>query len=114
MRTIPEQLGNIATIDEVVVYRSVEKPPGADVVAELRDRFRRGGIDWICVFSPSGIDGFTKYFTSADIVRAKFAVIGETTAGWLRESGIAVDFVSQRASANDFSDGLINHIKSFE
>ena len=114
MRTIPDRLAGIATIDEIVVYKSVEKPPGDDMVSELRNQLRRGGIDWICVFSPSGIDGFAKYFTSADFARAKFAVIGETTAGWLRESGIAVAFVSQRASANDFAEGLISHIKSFE
>jgi len=114
MRTIPELLGCVATVDEVVVYNSVEKRPDEDTIATLKGRFRNSEIDWICFFSPSGIDSFRNYFDLGDMAHAKTAVIGDTTARRVQESGIRVDFVSQRATATDFAGGLIQQIKNIE
>jgi len=114
MRTIPETLGGVATVDEVIVYNSVEKRPDEDTIATLKRGFRNSEIDWICFFSPSGIDSFRNYFDLGDMGDAKTAVIGDTTARRVQESGIRVDFVSQRATAADFAAGLIQHIKSIE
>ena len=111
MRTIPEILGCVATVEEVVGYNSVEKRPDEDTISTLKERFRNSEIDWICFFSPSGIDSFRNYFDLGDMGHAKTAVIGDTTARRVRESGIRVDFVSQRATAGDFAAGLIQHIK---
>ena len=114
MRTIPELLGGVATVDEVVAYKSVEKLPDENTIATLKARFHNGEIDWICFFSPSGVDSFRNYFELEDVGRPKVAVIGDTTAGRVRETGIGVDFISHRATADDFAAGLIEHIKSFE
>ena len=114
MRTIPELLGGVATVDEIVAYKSVEKLPDENTIATLKARFHNGEIDWICFFSPSGVDSFRNYFELEDVGRPKVAVIGDTTAGRVRETGIGVDFISHRATADDFAAGLIEHIKSFE
>ncbi len=57
---------------------------------------------------------FRNYFELEDWGRPKVAVIGDTTARRVRESGIRVDFVSRRATAGDFASGLIEYIKSIE
>jgi len=112
VRTIPNLLGGVATVDEVVVYKSVEKRPDDATVTTLKGRFRDHQIDWICFFSPVGVDRFRNIFGLDDVGLLKAAVIGETTAKRARDAGIHVDLVSHRATALDFAEALLAQIKN--
>ena len=106
MQTIPRLLAGICEIDEVTVYRTVESLPDDDLVQDIKIRLRESQIDWVCFFSPSGVEGFLRHFAS-EIANARVAVIGETTASRAREAGMNVRFVSHRSHAEDFARGLI-------
>lgn len=108
MRTIPEMLDGIAEVDEVVVYQTFENS-----VTEP-DLETAGNVNWICFFSPSGVEAFSKNFGSTVLNGALAATIGTTTASAAVEAGFKVDFVSGGASAEEFAEGLIGHIKNFE
>ena len=108
LRTIPEQLGNVATVEEVVVYKTVEVPLEND---ETVDRLRSGQVEWLCFFSPSAIES---YADRGFPLGVKAAAIGETTAARARSLGFSVDFVSEGASAIKFATGLARYIESFE
>jgi|GEM_PF-1082274 len=112
VRTIPDLLGGVATVDEVVVYKSVGKRPDDATVTTLTGRFRDHQIDWICFFSPAGVDRFRNIFGPDDVSLPKTAVIGTTTAKRAGEVGIRVDLVSRRATARDFAEALLAHIKN--
>ena len=114
LRTIPELLKGKANVDEVVVYQTIELQPDEDKTWDLRERFERGEIDWICFFSPSGVESFRKLFASEVTGNVKAAAIGDTTARKAQELRLNVDFISQRATAEDFASGLIGHIKNIE
>lgn len=113
LRTIPEILNGKAAIDEVIVYRTVETRTDESVVESLNEQFEKGEIDWVCFFSPSGVESFRKLF-GANINKAiNIAVIGTTTAKKAMEAGLKPQFVSQRANAEDFAVEFIEHIKKF-
>lgn len=109
--TIQQMLKGKATIDELVVYRTVETRPDEDVVKGIRDRFERNELKLVCFFSPSGVKSFIKIFGDEYLTKVTGAAIGETTAKSARKSGISIDFISQRATAEDFAAGLAAHIK---
>ena len=108
MRTIPEMLAGKATVEEVVVYRTVDISPDGAAISDIQKRLSAGEIDLVCFFSPSAVESFGRIFRRVDI---KAAAIGRTTARQARDAGIEVDFVSERANALDFADGLIAYIK---
>ena len=112
VRTIPDVLGKVATVDEVVAYKSVEKRPGDATVKTLQGRFRDHQIDWICFFSPAGVDRFRNIFGPDYVSLPKTAVIGTTTAKRAGEVGIRVDLVSRRATAREFAEALLAQIKN--
>lgn len=114
LRTIPELLTGAAAVDEVVVYRTLDHPPNAETADSLRKRLQSGEIGWICFFAPSSVDGFRKVFGLEDLNGIKTAAIGKTTGQRIKEKGLHLDFVSQRANADDFAAGLIEFIKSIE
>lgn len=110
MRAIPELLGPIADVDEVAVYRTTEKRPSEPFVREIRELLQRGGVDWICFFSPSGIERFVQLF-SADVRNdLNVAAIGSTTAKKARETGMDVKFVSRKSNMDGFAAGLIDYL----
>ena len=111
LRTIPERLGQIAEIEEVVVYETVEAPLANDAAVEA---IRSGNVAWLCFFSPSAVDSFANRELLNGTATPKAAVIGETTARAARSHGFSVDFISDRATSIDFARGLARHIKSFE
>jgi uroporphyrinogen-III synthase len=112
LRTIPNQLVSKAQVSELIAYRTVDVPPDPLIASEIVGQLGRGEIDWMCFFSPSGVDGFLKNIDAAELCGVKTAAIGETTAGRLRETGLSVDFVSSRTGAEDFADELIEHINN--
>jgi uroporphyrinogen-III synthase len=114
VRTIPELLKDVATIEEVVVYRTVENSFDKVAVAEIKDKFQRGEINWICFFSPSAIEGFIKAFGEISPNEVKIAAIGETTARCAAEKKLKIEFISAKANAAAFARGLINRIKEIE
>ncbi len=113
-RTIPNLLGDIANVDEVVVYETTDIRPEDGLVDTVKRRFGQGEIDWVCFFSPSGVERFRRLFDPEDLKNTKVAAIGETTAAKAKDLQISVDLISQRATAEDFAEHLIGHIKNFE
>lgn len=111
LRTIPELLDGRAAVDEIVVYRTLEVEAGNLEISDVRKRLSNGGFDWICFFSPSGVDSFLGRFEANG---ASAAAIGETTAAHARNAGFQVDFVSPTANAHDFARELARHIKNIE
>lgn len=114
LRAIPLLLKGIAEVDEIIVYRTVENSIDENLINEIREKFRRRAIDWICFFSPSGIESFMKTFVEFSLNEIKIAAIGATTAKKAAEKKLKVEFISPKASAEDFAFGLINHIKNIE
>ena len=114
LRTIPELLKNVAAIDEIVVYRTIENLSDKFLIGEIKKKLRENQIDWICFFSPSGIESFINAFGEISLNSVKIAAIGETTAGRAAEKKLKVDFISDKANAEDFARGLINRIKEIE
>ena len=107
LRAIPELLKDKSVVDEVVVYRTIENTIDKTLKDEISDRFAKGEIDWICFFSPSGIESFVKIFSESSLEKIKIAAIGATTAKKAAENNLKVEFVSPKASADDFAFGLI-------
>ena len=114
LRKISELLRNVAIVEEIVVYRTIEYSADTTLREEIKEMLRRRQIDWICFFSPSAIESFIKTFGEIEQVNVKIATIGETTAEKAIEKGLNVGFVSPRANAEDFAFGLIERIKEIE
>ena len=114
LRVIPELLKSIAEVDELVVYRTIENTFDENLNDEIREKLRRGEIDWICFFSPSAVESFLKRFGVFSLNEIKIAVIGATTAKKAAAENLKVEFISPRARAEDFAFGLIDYIKNIE
>ena len=114
IRTIPQMLESKAKVDELIVYRTIEIKPDGELIKDIKDRFEANEIERVCFFSPSGVTSFIKIFGDEYLAKIKGAAIGETTAQMSRESGICIDFISPRATAEDFAANLAAFIKSCE
>lgn len=110
MRIVPDLVGEIATVDEVVVYNTVDVHPAPDRLNEIRQGIRNGEIDWACFFSPSAVESFLKIFKLSELNGIRTAAIGETTGNRIKGSGLPLEFVSGKASADGFAAELIEHI----
>lgn len=111
MRTIPEMLGGEAEVDEVVLYRTKAVPLDERTLETLKNRFKHDEIDWTCFFSPSAVDAFLKYLPTKLVSNTKVAAIGSTTARCAEGAGLRVEYISERATAEDFSAGLLRRIQ---
>lgn len=111
LRAIPELLETVAEIDEIIVYRTIENAFDKILIAESGEKLRRGEIDWICFFSPSAVESFVKTFGDLLSGEIKIAAIGTTTAKKAAAENLKVEFVSPKASAEDFASGLIEYLK---
>ena len=111
MRTIPELLEGKATVEEVIVYRTIENKLDAETAARISGRLENGEIAWACFFSPSAVEVFSSGFGHVNLNGLKVAAIGETTAERARRKGLNVAYVSPRARGESFAEGLIKHIK---
>jgi len=112
LRAIPELLKKVAEIDEIVVYRTIEKTVDETLIDKIRENLRRGEIDWICFFSPSGVESFVKTFGDFSPGEIKIAAIGATTAQKAAAKNLKVEFVSPKASAEAYAFGLIEYLKN--
>lgn len=111
LRAIPELLKAVAEIDEIIVYRTIENAADETLVDKIGETLRRGGIGWICFFSPSGIESFVKTFGEKSLNNEiKIAAIGATTAKKAAALNLKVEFISPKASAEDFASGLIEYL----
>ena len=110
LRTIPITLGDIATVDEVTVYKTEPTVVEKEIIDGLRSRLAKGRFDLVCFFSPSGIERFVELFGDAE-ARIKAAVIGTTTANAASNADFRVDFISPSSNAEDFARGLIEHVR---
>jgi uroporphyrinogen III methyltransferase/synthase len=114
LRTIPELVKDVAAIDEIIVYRTIENSFDKVLVDVIRQKIEQNQIGWICFFSPSGIESYINAFGETSLENVKTAVIGETTARRAAEKKLKVDFISAKANAEDYARGLINRIKEIE
>ena len=112
LRAIPSLLKKVAEIDEIIVYRTLENPIDEALINKVRERLRRGEIDWICFFSPSGVESFLKTFGDFAPDEIKIAAIGATTAKKAAAKNLKVEFVSPKACAEDYAFGLIEYLKN--
>jgi uroporphyrinogen-III synthase len=110
VRTIPELLNGTATVEEVIVYETVAVPPENEQLENVRKQIESNSLDWVCFFSPSGVEEFGTVFENLALSKLKAAAIGDTTAGRARSFGLNVDFISERSGADGFARGLIAHI----
>lgn len=99
LRTVPERLGKLATVEEAIVYRTLR-------IAVDHSRIDRG-FDWICFFSPSGAESFIDQVGRDLIGRSRIAAIGPTTSEFLRRHGIVTELVASSSNAVDFARELI-------
>lgn len=114
IRTIPEMLGGIARVDELVVYRTVEISPDDGVIESVKAGLKKNDFDWACFFSPSGVDSFMAHFGDDGLGNVRAAAIGETTARRATEVGLPVAFISERSNAEDFAASFAAYIKNIE
>jgi uroporphyrinogen-III synthase len=108
MRTVPDFLNGRASVDEVIVYETKPIQPAESTVAGIAAQIRNHDIAWVCFFSPSGIEQFQKLFGVDSSIKA--AAIGTTTAQKAESYGFSVQFISNRSTAEDFANGLIERI----
>lgn len=114
VRTIPEMLRHVARVDELVVYTTVELSPDDSLIENVRAKLKANGIDWVCFFSPSGVDSFLARFGGENLERVRAAAVGVTTARRAKEVGLSVAFISARSNAEDFAAGFAALIKDLE
>ena len=103
LRIIPDYLKDLSDVDESAVYRTVELAAGNDKIVSIREKLKNGEIFAICFFSPSGAESFLEQFDAATLHQTKIATIGKTTAEFFERRNFKVDFVSSKASAEDFA-----------
>jgi len=111
LRTIPKLLKEQSIVDEIVVYRTIENAIDETLKNEIGERLSKNKIDWICFFSPSGVESFVETFSKFSLNDIKIAAIGTTTAKKVAENNLKVEFISSKANAEDFAFELIDYIK---
>jgi uroporphyrinogen-III synthase len=99
-----------ATVDEVVVYRTV---PASDADPAVLDRLRSGGIDVVTLMSPSSVQSLASLLEENlhALTRALVACIGPVTAAAARELGLRVDVVPERSTAESLVEALADHVR---
>lgn len=114
LQTVPELLKNYAIVDEIIVYRTIENTIDESLENEISERLVKNEVEWICFFSPSGVESFVRKFGKASLNKVKIASIGATTAKNIAENDLNIKFISSKANSSAFAFELIEHIKHFE
>ena len=109
LRIVPDRLGAVAKVDEVVVYETVEVPMDPAALEKLG---HPAEFDRLCFFSPSAVDSYVNRGFVTEAHSPRIAVIGETTAQAVVSSGLKIDYISQGASQTEFAKGLARHIEN--
>jgi uroporphyrinogen-III synthase len=108
---VPEFLRNFAEIDERIVYGTRTIEVAASEKKEIAARLGRGEIEAACFFSPSGAESFLEQFGAEVLQQTKIAAIGKTTADFFAETGLKVDFIPTRSSAEEFALELTDYLR---
>lgn len=114
LRTIPKLLSGRAQVDEVPVYKTVENWPVGEQLSLLKQRLRSDEFDWICFFSPSGVEAFYNLFAADLTGNIKAAAIGVTTAKKAASLNFKVSAVSPSANAVKFAQYLVEYFEKNE
>jgi uroporphyrinogen-III synthase len=112
LRIIPETLKGIAEVAETIVYQTIDLEPDEKELFEIKEKLESGKISAICFFSPSGVEGFLGNFEEFSQGEIKIAAIGKTTARFIEEKKLRVDFVSKKATAEDFAAELVSYLRN--
>jgi len=110
--TIREFLGEIATLDEIVVYETRSVKIDESLKNETNAKLKTGQIKFACFFSPSGARSFCEQFGTQSFHQTRIATIGKTTAGFFEKRNLKVDFTPERATAEDFAIELIDYLRN--
>lgn len=110
LETIPNFLAQIAACDESIVYQNQVKQTDFDTISEITELFETSKIEAVCFFSPSGAEAFFSKIGKEFLQNVKVAVIGKTTADFLEKQNLRVDFVSSKATAQDFAIELTKYL----
>ena len=111
LETIPNFLSEIATIEESIVYGNEPISLRADTISEVHESIEKSEIEAVCFFSPSGAETFLEKFGAEILHQTIIATIGKTTADFFQRRNLQVDFVSPKASAENFAAELIIYLK---
>ncbi len=111
LRVVPDFLKKIATVDEAFVYRTEKIAVEIDKLKEIREKLKNGEICCVCFFSPSAAESFIEQFGAESLHQTLIATIGKTTAEFFGRQNLKVDFVAERATAEDFAVGLIEYFR---
>ncbi len=114
LRTIPDLLASVAIVDEVNVYRTLANEISDEIHLAIREKIESHEIDWICFFSPSGIDAFLSLFPSDAVKSINTGVIGDTTAKRATETKFNVRLISETANAKDFAINLTKYVNKID
>jgi uroporphyrinogen III methyltransferase/synthase len=95
-----------ATVDRIVIYRSVPDGTGAE---EIRRLLNRGEIDLVTFTSRSTVQGFVAAVGADSARRAPAATIGSVTSKAAREAGIDVVVEARESTAS----GLVRAVIEF-
>ncbi len=113
LRVVPEFLLQFAGVDEAVVYETRKIVVEINDIAALEMEFESSKIVAACFFSPSAAEVFLEYFKAQIPHQTCIATIGKTTADFFERRNLTVDFVSPKATAEDFALGLIDYLGNF-
>jgi uroporphyrinogen-III synthase len=111
LRVVPDFLEKVASVEESIVYRTEKFMVEIGKKNELREKFENGEIAATCFFSPSQAETFLEQFGANVLHQTVIAVIGKTTAEYFNRQNVQVDFVSSKATAEDFAIELIEYLK---
>ncbi len=111
LRIVPEFLGELAKVDEAVVYTTRKINVEADKINEIREKIETGEIAAACFFSPSGAENFTEQFGKDILHQTIIATIGKTTADFFETRNLRVEYVSSKSNAEDFAVELVEYLR---
>jgi uroporphyrinogen-III synthase len=110
LRIVPEFLAEIAAVDEAIVYETRKIVVETDKISSLREKFLTNEIAAVCFFSPSAAESFIEQFGAEILHQTIIATIGKTTAEFFETRNLHVNFVSSKATAEDFAVELIEYL----
>jgi uroporphyrinogen III methyltransferase / synthase len=94
-------------VTDIIVYRNTG--PGENEVEKFKSVLQENEIDVYTFFSPSSVKNVVEILSCEIPEKSVIAVIGPTTAKAARESGLKVDIVAPRATAEDLAKAIIDY-----
>lgn len=112
LRVIPARLEGIAEVRETVVYQTIKADFDKEKFDSIKRKLNDRKITTVCFFSPSGAEEFLAKFENFSQNDIKIATIGSTTANFIEENDLRVDFIAAKPSAKIFANGLAEYLRS--